>query len=109
MDSVEIDLGREIIDELQAGPKCCRSYLRGTISDVKDLLGRKWTVTFNHAKRPINLVAAVLAFSQKEQTDALVIHSEPPSSMQLALNLDKEIYLFAQRLQDEEQLQMDHS
>ncbi|KAJ8447351.1 hypothetical protein Cgig2_013128 [Carnegiea gigantea] len=105
----EEDLGREIIDELQAGPKCCRSHLRGTISDVKDLLAWKRTVTFNHAKRPINLVAAVLAFSQKEQTDALVIHSEPPSSIQLALNLDKEIYLFAQRLQDEERSQMDHA
>ncbi|KAJ8444200.1 hypothetical protein Cgig2_028081 [Carnegiea gigantea] len=63
LDHLEIDLGRELIDELQAGPEGCRSYLRGTITEVRELLDRNWTVAFNHAKRPANIVAVVLAFS----------------------------------------------
>ena len=45
----------------------------------------------------MNLVAAVLAFLCKEQRDTLVLHAEQHASLQTALDLDYETYVYAQR------------
>jgi len=65
------------------GADSCRSYLRGIVFDVKELLNRKWNVVLNYAKRPVNIVALVLAFIQKGQCDTPVIHAEPPPSQKV--------------------------
>jgi len=90
MDHLEIDLGKEIIDELQMVTGSCRSYLCGTTADIMEHLARDWSVVINYAKRSVNIIASVLALIQMEQSDILVIHLEPPSSLQTALQLDQD-------------------
>jgi len=103
LSSLELDLDRDVIEELQAGPLTCRSYLRTVISEVRDLLNRNWQVTLNYVQHPVNLVFVVLAALCKEQHEVLVIHAEPPDSLVPALDLDHDTYLYAQCLQDEDQ------
>lgn len=70
------------------------------ISDIRDLLDRKWHITLNYAHRAVNLTASVLAMIQQDQKEALVVHFVPPSILEPALELDKETYLFARRVQE---------
>jgi len=79
--------------------------LRDTVADVLELLGRSWNITINYAQHSVNLVAAVLAFTQKERSDILVIHAEPPRQIQLALDLDIHTCQLAQQLQVAEDAQ----
>jgi len=101
LDTIEIDLARELIGELQAGPEHCRSYLRGLVTDVRKLLERPWTLSLNYGQRSVNMVASVLALIKKDQRDILAIHAEPPDSLQPALELDVQTYKLAKQLQEE--------
>uniref|UniRef100_A0A7C9A4B1 RNase H type-1 domain-containing protein n=2 Tax=Opuntia streptacantha TaxID=393608 RepID=A0A7C9A4B1_OPUST len=105
LDTIELDLDRDMIGELQAGPDTCRSYLRGLVTDVRELfphiLNRSWTISLNYGQRSVNLVALVLAFLQKNQRDMLVIHAEPPDDSQTALELDVKTFQMAKQLQSE--------
>ena len=83
LDSIELDLDRDLLGELNAGPAACRSYLRGIVTDIQELLNRSWTISLNYSQRSVNLVASVLAFLQKHQRDVLVIHAEPPEEIKL--------------------------
>jgi len=65
LDTVELDLDRAVLEELQAGSPSCRSYLRGVVTDVRELLDRSWTINLNYTQQSVNLVASVLAFLQK--------------------------------------------
>ena len=83
---IEVDLGREVIDELQVGPNNCRSYLQQTIVEIREVLTRKWQVTLHYAHCQINLTAAVLACLCKEQREVMVVHAEPPPSLLMPCN-----------------------
>ena len=78
------------------------------VAEVLKLLGRSWNITFNYTQRSVNLVASVLAFTKKEQHDMLVIHAEPPSSVQTALDLNVQTYQLAEQLHAEEDAQATH-
>ena len=101
LDTLELDLDKAILEELQAGPQSCLSYLRGVVTDLWELLDRSWKITLNHTQRSVNLVASVLAFLYKDQRDVLVIHAEPPRSLQATLDLDIQTFQLAQKLQAE--------
>ena len=101
LSSVELDLGQEILDKLHAGPLGCRSYLWEVVGEIIELLERQGTISVNYAQRSVNLVAAVLAFSQRAQSDMVVLHGETPRSLQLALELDVQTFHLAQQLQAE--------
>ena len=101
LDHLELDL-EPLIQELQAGPTGCRTYLKIVITDIRDLLDRKWHITLNYAHRDVNLTASVLAMLHQNQTEALVVHFVPSSMLEPALELNKETYLFARKLQEVE-------
>jgi len=92
---IEVYLCHEIIDELQAGPINCRSYLQQTIMEVRELLTREWQVTLHYAHRPVNLTAAMLACLCKEQREFVVVLADPPSSLPTALQLDHDTFAYA--------------
>ena len=49
LDHLEIDLEKQLIPELQAGPLGCRSYLKNVVTKVRELLDCKGNITLNYA------------------------------------------------------------
>jgi len=101
LNMLEVDLRREVIEELQAGPQTCRSYLQQVATEVSELLNRNWQDTLNYAQRLVNLSAAVLACLCKEQR-VVVIHADPPESLLPALELDHDTFAYAQQIENDE-------
>ncbi|KAJ8452751.1 hypothetical protein Cgig2_005087 [Carnegiea gigantea] len=97
IDNLEIDLEKQLITELQAGPEGCRSYLKTVTKDIRDLLDRKWHITLNYAHRAVNLTASVLAILNQHHKEAIIVHFVPPNSLEPALELDSETFKMAER------------
>ena len=76
IDNLEIDIEKQLITKLQTGPSGCRSYLKTVVTDIKELLDRKWNVTLNYAHQA---VASVLAMLNQGQKEALIAHFMPPT------------------------------
>ena len=63
--------------------------------DIREPLERNWVTNINYAHKYVN------PNINKDQTDDQVLHVLPPFTLQAALDLDVETFLYAQRLQED--------
>ena len=99
--NLELDLIDDIIAPLTTGPHHCKPSLTMIVIGIRELSERDWVVNINYAHKSINLVAAVLANINEDQTDDKALHVFPPSGLHATLDLDVETFLYAQRLQED--------
>ena len=72
------------------------------VSDIRELSDWKWNITQNYAHRAVNLTASVLAILNQGQKKALIVHFVPSSNLEPALELDKETFKLAKRIQEDD-------
>lgn len=72
------------------------------VSNIRELLDRKWNITLNYAHRAVNLTTSVLAILNQGQKKALIVHFVPSSNLEPMLELDKETFKLAMRIHEDD-------
>ncbi|KAJ8438836.1 LOW QUALITY PROTEIN: hypothetical protein Cgig2_023028 [Carnegiea gigantea] len=92
LDHLELDLEKQL-----SGTTGLSLILKNVVTDIRKLLDRKWHITLNLAHRVANLTASVLAIMRQGQKLFILCRLEP------ALELDKQTYRFANKIQEEDE------